>query len=158
MVKRNKIWLIFAVVWFAFSGATAIAQERFGRDSVDLVTQRGQFTVSVEMAVTWAQRAQGLQHRKGLAPNTGMLFDYGHVQSVSMWMKNTYIPLDMLFIGADGVVVYIARNTKPLSLDRISSQWPVRAVLELPGGSVAHWGILPGDRVLHPIFGGTKVK
>ena len=81
-----------------------------------------------------------------------MLFDFIKPQIVSMWMKNTFIPLDMLFIGADGRIVHIAENTEPFSLKTITSPVPASAVLELKAGSAARWGIAIGDRVEHPIF------
>ena len=88
-----------------------------------------------------------------LARDAGMLFDYGRVQPAAMWMKNTFIPLDMLFIGEDGNIVRIAQRTVPHSLAVVASVEPVRAVLELKGGSAARFGIKPGDRVRHEIFG-----
>jgi hypothetical protein len=81
-----------------------------------------------------------------------MLFDFGHDQDVSMWMKNTYIPLDMLFIQSDGRISHIAENTEPLSERIISSGGPVRAVLEVIGGTARKLGIAPGDRVASAMF------
>jgi len=82
-----------------------------------------------------------------------MLFDFEHDQPVSFWMHNTYIPLDMIFIGGDGHVIRIAENTEPLSDRLIPSGAPVRAVLEVIGGTARKLGIAPGDRVESPIFG-----
>jgi uncharacterized membrane protein (UPF0127 family) len=82
-----------------------------------------------------------------------MLFDFYHEQKVSFWMKNTLIPLDMLFIAGDGTIRHIHANAKPLSTDTIPSEYPVRAVLEINGGTAALLGIKPGDKVKHPIFG-----
>ena len=81
-----------------------------------------------------------------------MLFDFGSERTVTMWMKNTYLPLDMLFIKRDGTVARIAERTVPQSLIVISSGTPVQGVLELSSGTVARLGIRPGDRVIHPIF------
>jgi uncharacterized membrane protein (UPF0127 family) len=81
-----------------------------------------------------------------------MLFDFGPERIARMWMKNTYIPLDMLFIGGDGLVADVAEQTEPLSLDIIASRVPIRAVLELNAGTVARLGIRRGDRVHHRIF------
>ena len=91
-------------------------------------------------------------YRRKLAPDAGMLFDYKTPQRVSMWMKNTFIPLDMIFIAADGRIVNIAERTVPQSKTVISSQGKIRGVLEINGGTVARLGIKPGDRVRHPIF------
>lgn len=107
----------------------------------------------VEVAATPAARAHGLMFRRELAPQAGMLFDFGRDEVARMWMKNTFIPLDMVFVGGDGTVRSIVRNAPPRSLDTISSRVPVRAVLELNGGESARIGLAPGDRIRHPVFG-----
>ena len=81
-----------------------------------------------------------------------MLFDFGRPQVASMWMRNTYVPLDMLFIDAEGKITQIAADMQPLSDAVIASREQVRAVLELRGGVSAKLGIEPGDRVIHPLF------
>ena len=91
-------------------------------------------------------------HRTQLAADAGMLFDFKSDQITAMWMRNTRIPLDMLFIANDGKIINIAERTVPLSEQIIPSDGPVRAVLELNGGTVARLAIRPGDRVIHPIF------
>jgi uncharacterized membrane protein (UPF0127 family) len=93
-------------------------------------------------------------YRKELSEGKGMLFDFKRDQEVSFWMENTYIPLDMLFIRGDGTILRIAENTEPLSTRMIPSGGPVRAVLEVIGGTARKFGIAPGDRVAHPIFSG----
>jgi len=117
-----------------------------------LATQSGRFPLTVEVADTPSARQQGLQGRRGLAENAGMLFDFGTPQPVAMWMLNTYIPLDMLFLDDAGRVVAIARNTVPLSLDRIGIDDPVRAVLEVQAGVADRLKVRAGDRVCHPIY------
>ena len=107
----------------------------------------------VEIAATPGARAQGLMFRRKLAPKAGMLFDFGRDEVARMWMKNTFIPLDMVFAGGDGTVRGIVRNARPRSLDTISSRVPVRAVLELNGGEAERIGLVPGDRIRHPVFG-----
>jgi uncharacterized membrane protein (UPF0127 family) len=96
--------------------------------------------------------AQGLMFRRAMAADAGMLFEYDRVQPVQFWMKNTLIPLDMLFIGADGTVLDIHERAVPLSLDPIGSDKPVLGVLELNGGTVSRLGIKRGDRIDHPMF------
>ena len=103
------------------------------------------------MALTDRQQIQGLMFRRSLPGNAGMLFDYRMPRSITMWMKNTYIPLDMIFIGNDGRVNYIAQRTTPHSETIITSRG--RAVLEVNGGTSSRLGIVPGDKVEHPIFG-----
>ena len=105
------------------------------------------------MAVTPEQRVQGLQNRRRLPLTAGMLFDFKTRAPVAMWMKNTHVSLDMVFIDEDGSVVRIAPNTRPLSLATIGSGGPVRAVLELNAGTTERLGLRPGDMVEHPIFG-----
>lgn len=110
----------------------------------------------VEAAVTPETRALGLMFRREMAADSGMLFDFGQNQPVSMWMKNTLIPLDMLFIDAEGRVVNIAERTVPGSLAGIASNGPVRFVLEVNGGTAARLGLKPGDRVHHPLIAKGK--
>ena len=108
---------------------------------------------TVEIADTSETIQQGLMYRESLEPDAGMLFDFGLTRDASMWMKNTRIPLDMLFILESGEIVAIARNAQPFSLRSISPGVPVRGVLEIPGGRASELGIEPGDTVVHPVFG-----
>ena len=105
---------------------------------------------SVEMATTEEEKTTGLMYRKELADGKGMLFDFSPEQQVSMWMKNTYISLDMIFIRADGRILRIAENTEPLSTAIISSGGLAKGVLEVIAGTAQKYGIKPGDRVAHP--------
>lgn len=107
---------------------------------------------AIEMADTDERRANGLMFRTTMAPDAGMLFDFRTDQPVAMWMRNTFIPLDMLFIARDGRVVNIAERTVPRSEASIWSDGPVRAVLEVNGGTAARLSLRPGDRVLHRMF------
>lgn len=103
----------------------------------------------VELADNEAERGRGLMYRPRLAPDAGMLFDFGRTFVVHMWMRNTRIPLDMLFIRADGVIARIAADTVPFSEEIITSGNPVRFVLEINAGTARRLGIRPGDRVVH---------
>lgn len=118
-------------------------------------TAAGSHAFAVEIARTPAERSQGLMFRERLAPDAGMLFLYAEDQPVSMWMKNTLIPLDMLFIARDGRIVKIAERTVPLSQVVIVSDGDVAAVLELNGGTAARLGLRPGDRVRYAAFAGA---
>ncbi len=120
--------------------------------SLEIVSKSGVHVFSVEIADTQAEREKGLMFVKHLPDGQGMLFDFDSDQDIAMWMKNTYIPLDMIFIRGDGRISRIAENTTPLSTAIISSEGPVRAVLEVAGGTAARLGIGPGDRVAFPIF------
>ena len=102
---------------------------------------------TVEAARTPEEQATGLMNRSSLAPDRGMIFPFEAPRQASFWMKNTLIPLDIIFIRADGSIANIAANTVPLSLDPVYSEGPVAAVLELAGGRSAELGIKPGDTV-----------
>ncbi len=129
----------------------ARAQAAF--EPLTIVTRDGaRHRFSVEVARTDAARAQGLMYRRSLPADQGMLFDFERVQPVGMWMRNTYVSLDMLFIRPDGTIARIAQNTEPLSTRTIESGEPVLAVLELLAGTTARLGIRAGDRVEHAMF------
>jgi uncharacterized membrane protein (UPF0127 family) len=119
---------------------------------LEIATKSGVQVFSVEMATTEEEKTTGLMYRKELADGKGMLFDFSPEQQISMWMKNTYIPLDMIFIRADGRILRIAENTEPLSTKIISSGGLARGVLEVIAGTAQKYGIQPGDRVAHPLF------
>jgi uncharacterized protein len=123
-----------------------------GQQTLEIATKTGVHVFTVEIADNDAERAKGLMYRKELPEGRGMLFDFHHEQEVSFWMQNTYIPLDMIFIRGDGRILRIAENTEPLSTRLIPSGGPVRAVLEVIGGTARKLGIGPGDRVASPIF------
>ena len=124
-----------------------------GLKAVEIVTKSGVQVFIVEMAKTEEERRTGLMYRKELAEGRGMLFDFAPEQEVSMWMKNTFIPLDMIFIRGDGRILRIAENTVPQSEKIISSGGLAKGVLEVIGGTARKYGIAPGDRVAHPLFG-----
>lgn len=125
----------------------------FEKGALDVETADGRrIRLSVELARTPDELSQGLMQRPSLAANAGMLFDFGYPQRVTMWMKDTLISLDMLFVAADGRITAIARRTQPLSLETISAPGQVRAVLELNGGAAERLRINPGDRLDHPMF------
>jgi uncharacterized membrane protein (UPF0127 family) len=98
-------------------------------------------------------RAKGLMFRQELADDAGMLFDFKEEREVSFWMQNTYIPLDMIFVGSDGLVKTIHVNARPLDVTSIPSEVPVRFVLEIPGGRSTEIGLQPGDRMEHELVG-----
>lgn len=137
------------VVW-AQQGATDI---QFKRSSLVVVSGGREIKFDIELALDDAQRARGLMFREKLGPYDGMLFDFHQEAPVSFWMKNTLIPLDMVFIAADGTIRHVHANAVPLSTDTIPSEFPVRGVLEINGGSARLLGIKPGDKVKHAIFG-----
>jgi uncharacterized membrane protein (UPF0127 family) len=117
-----------------------------------VVTGSGRHQFEIEVAATSDTQARGLMYRRKLAPDAGVLFVYPATGPLSMWMKNTYLPLDMLFIDAAGHITHIVERTVPLSTRIIRSNGPARAVLEVNGGTVDRLGIAKGDRVVHPVF------
>ncbi len=124
-------------------------------EPLSIETATGVHAFEVEVARTPEHRRVGLMFRAELAANGGMLFDFGLNRPVAMWMKNTFISLDMLFIDATGCIVRIEAETTPFSEEHIASGAPVRAVLELTAGRAAAIGAAPGDRVSHPMFEDT---
>lgn len=122
------------------------------RETLVLATATGEHVIDVEVAETPREKEVGLMFRRSVPQGTGMLFPYEGAQEVTMWMRNTFVPLDMIFIRADGVVHRIEARTEPLSERTIASQGPVTAVLELAGGEAERLGVKPGDRVLHAHF------
>jgi uncharacterized membrane protein (UPF0127 family) len=145
--RASVISALFAFLLFA--GAVAHAQSL---ERLEIVTRAGVHVFDVEFANTPEERSKGLMFRRELPQGRGMLFDFGAEGPVAMWMKNTYVSLDMLFIRADGTIARIAENTVPHSEATIQSGPPVKAVLEVVAGTAKRLGIAPGDRVAHRIF------
>ena len=122
------------------------------RSVLEIASKSGVHSFSVEVVDDDAGRAKGLMFRRSLPEGTGMLFDFKAEQDVAFWMQNTYLPLDMIFIRADGRILRIAENTEPMSTRQIPSGGKVLAVLEVIAGTARKLGIAAGDRVAHPIF------
>src|SRR5258708_4947570 len=140
-------WLALFVLMLTLP---ALAQRpiTYEKDTLVVETASGaRHSFNIELAVTPDQMAQGLMYRRQMAADAGMLFIYPAPQPTAFWMKNTLIPLDMLFIAADGHILNIAERTIPLTETPIPSAGPIKAVLELNGGTSARLGIKPGDRV-----------
>ena len=121
---------------------------------LEIATKSGPRAFLVEMATTEDEKNIGLMNRSELPDGRGMLFDFSPPQLVSMWMKDTLIPLDIIFIQADGRILRVAQNTEPLSTFAIPSGGVVKGVLEVIGGTAKKYGIGSGDRVRHPLFDG----
>ena len=153
--RNNSMCLVILITIFSGNVSTALATPlKFEKDILQIQLQSGKhITYHIEIAKTNAQRQQGLKFRTFLGSNEGMLFIFPKVELIHMWMQDTLIPLDMLFIDAQGTIVSITENTTPLSAEIISSQYPVTAVLELKGGTVQNEGIIIGDMVLHSRLG-----
>src|SRR5262249_23276885 len=150
--RRSALLVVLALVALPLAANRAPAAEK---GTLEIATKSGVRTFAVELAVTDEERAKGLMFRKEVPEGYGMLFDFKQDQQVSMWMKNTFVSLDMIFIKNDGRIARIADNTKVQSEDIIPSGQPVRAVLEVVAGTAKKYGIAPGDKVAYPqIFNG----
>ncbi len=121
-------------------------------DSLSIDTASGVHAFKVEIAADEAARERGLMYRRFMPADRGMLFEFDREAPVAFWMKNTYIPLDMIFIARDGSVTRIAADAEPLSEALVPSGGPCAAVLELNGGIAARIGLKVGDKVRHPFF------
>lgn len=143
---------------FLVSGMAAIALvlpalAELETSPLTIESANGVHAFTVEIADEPEEITTGLMNRESMDADAGMLFDFGQPREAAMWMKNTLIPLDMLFMDPQGKVIAIARETVPGSLRTVSPGVPVKSVLELNGGRAAELGIEPGDEVVHPIFG-----
>ena len=143
----------WAAVSFVVAAALfAVPVRADGIETLEIVTAGGTHSVQVEIAKDDAARQRGLMYRRFMPSEHGMLFEFEREAPQSFWMKNTYIPLDMIFISQTGVVTNIVANAEPLSERVIPSGPPCAAVLELNGGAAAAMGMKVGDIVRHPFF------
>ncbi len=149
MLKRSARAAAVAGACLLMSFPTAESAEQ---QTLEIASKTGVHVFSVELAVTDEERERGLMFRRSVPEFYGMLFDFKRDQEVNMWMKNTYVSLDMIFIRSDGRIRSIAENTETLSEKIIPSGGPVRAVLEVAAGTARKLGIEPGDRVASPIL------
>lgn len=144
---------IFVITALSTQLSFAVPDQVFFNQSKIVVLSRGyKHKFTVEIAETDNQRARGLMFRRKMADRNGMLFLFQNNQIVTMWMKNTFIPLDILFIDQKGFIVHIAKSTVPHSLDIISSHKPVVSALELNAGMTDNLNIHVGDKIEHPFF------
>ena len=154
MIRLLSRLLVLCFVIFA-APSLAQAPQVLPTSPLVIHSAKGPLKFTAELAKTEDQKAKGLMFRKSMPADVGMLFDYGaDTPNVAFWMQNTFIPLDMLFIKADGHILNIHERAIPHDQSSIFAAGPVRAVLELNGGTVARLGIKPGDRVEHAIFSG----
>jgi len=140
------------VASFLLVACSAVARSSLPVEAITIDTAKGRHAFQVEVAADRESQARGLMYRRAMAADAGMLFELHQDVFISFWMKNTFLPLDMVFIRADGTVSSIEPNAVPFSTDPIPSTEPVRAVLEINGGLAHDLGIKPGDRVHAAIF------
>jgi uncharacterized membrane protein (UPF0127 family) len=141
-------------LWAAlcFVVLVALSARGDGLDALKIATSTGEHSFQVEIAKDDTTRERGLMDRRYMAADRGMLFEFDHDAPASFWMKNTYIPLDMIFIARSGLVTHIVANAEPLSERVIPSGGPCAAVLELNGGTAAAIGLKVGDKIRHAFF------
>lgn len=152
---RHALWavLIFGLLpQLLWSGSSAFAQQSLPTEPLVIESGEGRHRFTVEVARTDEERRIGLMHRRSMAADHGMLFDFITPRPVGMWMKNTFIPLDMLFIKSNGRIANIAQAA-PHSLETVPSRGRVLGVLELNAGTARRLGLAAGDLVRHPMFG-----
>ncbi len=157
-MKLSRVWAVVCGMLLLATFAVAppvAAQPQPTLPLSDLVIQtaKGPQRFRVELADNDMSRSRGMMFRTSMAPEAGMLFDFKQEQLASFWMRNTLLPLDMLFIKADGTILNIHQRAIPRDETGINSAGPVRAVLEVNGGTTARLGIRAGDKVGHAIFG-----
>jgi uncharacterized membrane protein (UPF0127 family) len=151
---RRRLVLVAPLAFVAASAGAQGNEIKFERSSLVILSGGRELKFDVELALNDAERSRGLMFREKLGPYEGMLFDFYREAPVSFWMKNTLIPLDMIFIAADGTIRHIHANAVPKSEESVpSGGHAVRGVLEINGGSARLLGIKPGDVVKHKIFG-----
>jgi uncharacterized protein len=151
-MMRRLVCTVLAMAAAAYLVGPLPAARGAEQQTLEIASKTGVHVFSVELAVTDEERERGLMFRRSVPEFTGMLFDFKRDQEVSMWMKNTYVSLDMIFIQSDGRIRRIAENTEKESLKIIPSGGPVRAVLEVAAGTARKLGIEPGDRIASPIL------
>ena len=149
-IRTFAFAVVLAAAWLVAPLPAGSAEQQ----TLEIVSKSGVHVFTVELAVSDEERQKGLMFRRSLPESQGMLFDFKADQDISMWMRNTYVSLDMIFIRDDGRIARIAENTEVLSERVIPSGVPVRAVLEVVAGTAKKLGIAPGDRVAHSLFGG----
>ena len=152
--KTFPILSAILIAYFPWQTYSQIAQNNTGRSESELfvLSASGKHKFKVEIAKTPREQKIGLMYRTKLDQNAGMLFDYGVLTKIQMWMKNTFIPLDMIFINNQGIIESFHERAVPKSLKIISSKGRVRAVLEVNAGTISRLKIKVGDRVYHKIF------
>jgi uncharacterized membrane protein (UPF0127 family) len=143
--------LLFAAASFVLAALPGVAHAQ-ALEPLTVKSGDKVHAFQVEVADSEEETQRGLMNRAELGKDRGMIFDFGQPRETGMWMKNTLIPLDMLFLDTDGTVLAIAENARPHSLRVINPGFVVKGVLEINGGQSAELGIKPGDTVVHPIF------
>ena len=151
---KNYIYILIFIS-IAFTNANANANEiKFQNSSLTIQTKDSEYIFNIEIAITEQERSRGLMYRKELKQTEGMLFLYPKKQIIKMWMKNTLIPLDMIFINKSGKIIDIFKMTIPKDLTPIGPDVKLKGVLEINGGLTSYLNINKGDFIIHPSLNG----
>ncbi len=156
MRSARILLLSFICLWLTAMLVAIPTDAKTRTEAVEIVTATGRHTFQVEIAETESQKAIGLMFRRSLPRRSGMLFVHERASELTMWMKNTFISLDMIFIRGDGVVHRVARKTEPLSEAIVASNGDVTAVLEVAAGVADEIGLKAGDKIIHRSFKATR--
>jgi uncharacterized membrane protein (UPF0127 family) len=157
--QRAVLFCLLLAVLVAMMGAVSAQSEmKMRRDTLILYTASGTHRIDIEVAESDREKSYGLMFRRSLGDSEGMLFPYPSAGEITMWMRNTFISLDMIFIRADGIVHRIATDTEPHSERIVASDGDVTGVLEMKAGSARRVGLKVGDRVEYAHFKGAATK
>ncbi len=149
----RKLLYLFIIGWLSFSSLNA-NEIKFKKSLIVIKTQNSEYIFNVEVAETALERSRGLMYREQLKQNEGMLFIYPEKQIIKMWMKNTFIPLDMIFIDENGKIIKIIKMTSPKDLTPIGPEVKLKSVLEINGGLSSYLNINIGDKIIYPYLNG----
>ena len=149
----RKFLYLFIILWLSFSSLNA-NEMKFKKSLIVIKTQNSEYIFNVEVAETASERSRGLMYREQLKQNEGMLFIYPERQIIKMWMKNTFIPLDMIFIDENGKIIKIIKMTTPKDLTPIGPEVKLKSVLEINGGLTSYLNINIGDKIIYPYLNG----
>lgn len=147
--------VLFSLLFLAGPSLASEEVVRLPVEQVIVTTDRGDIAFATEIATSDDTRSRGLMFRRSMGEREAMLFHWPSPRVVTMWMRNTYLSLDMLFVTADGTVVHVQANTVPQSLDVLSAGRDVTAVMEVVAGTAAQLGIRPGSKLKHRFFNGS---
>jgi hypothetical protein len=148
-----RLGRLFGALCVLLAAAPLPSHAQAGRNVLSIETSSGTHKFDVDVMRSQADLEKGLMFRKSIPADYGMLFDFQHEQTIMMWMKNTFIPLDMVFMDKTGKVVGVIANAEPMSEKILTVGAPTDAVLEVRGGTAAQIGLKVGDTVRDPIFG-----
>ena len=150
ITRRQSLLFLTGSAIISFITRSVFAQGlvTFGKSKLMIISESGRHSFDIELALSSRQQAQGLMFRRSLPSNAGMLFDYRIPSRITMWMKNTFIPLDLIYVNSENKIVEFNENTTPLSEETLPNNIPSQYVLEVNGGKVSEWGFQLNDSLI----------